>query len=72
MIIIIIIIIIIVIIAEMTVSTWLPHRGKAQMACNLLLPHDDNIPNKLRNSVYFSAINMVNNVMVKLVWSGIL
>ena len=26
---------------------WLPHRGKVQMACNLLLPHDDNIPNKL-------------------------
>ena len=25
---------------------WLPHRGKAQMACNLLYPHEDNIPNK--------------------------
>ena len=22
---------------------WLPHRGKAQMACDLLLPHEDNI-----------------------------
>ena len=26
----------------------LPHRGKAQVACNLLLPHEDNILNKFR------------------------
>ena len=24
---------------------WLPRRGKAQMACNLMLPHEDNIVN---------------------------
>ena len=27
---------------------WLPHRGKAQLACNLMLPHEDNIINKFR------------------------
>ena len=37
-------------IADMAVFKrgWLPHRGKAQVACNLLFPHEDNIPNKSR------------------------
>ena len=24
---------------------WLPHRGKAQVACNIMLPYEDNIQN---------------------------
>ena len=27
---------------------WLPHRGKAQMACNYCFPHEDNVLNKFR------------------------
>ena len=39
-------IIIIIIIMAVFLRVWLPHRGMAQVACSLILPHDDNILNK--------------------------
>ena len=50
--IIIIIIIIIIIVAEMAVFNAAGYlRGKEQVACNLMLPHEENILNKLSKNV---------------------